>query len=122
MASHSIRSDIASFHNKVTNLNHRLTHVEGQLTVLPERDLEIQFLCAKLMDLEDRRQSSNVHFFGIPERKEGTDVRDYLRELLPELTDLAFSQHWSSNGPTELVPSMKQFLESLPRHRMLPPS
>ncbi|KAJ1152608.1 hypothetical protein NDU88_005383 [Pleurodeles waltl] len=90
-ASHLFRSDFASFHDKVTNLDHRLTEVEGQLAVLPERDSELQFLCAKLTDLEDRSQRDNVRFFGILERKEGTDVRAYPRDLLPELTGLAFS-------------------------------
>ncbi|KAJ1123472.1 hypothetical protein NDU88_001941 [Pleurodeles waltl] len=101
-ASNVIRSDITSFHDNVTNLHHRITDVEGQLRVLLKRDSELQFLCAKLTDLEDRSRRDNVCFFGIPECKEGTDVRAYLRELLPELTDLAFyptlelcPQNWS---------------------------
>ncbi|KAJ1196149.1 hypothetical protein NDU88_000024 [Pleurodeles waltl] len=43
------------------------------------------------MDLEAKSRRDTVIFFSIPERKEGTDVRAYLRDLLPELTDLAFS-------------------------------
>ncbi|KAJ1215424.1 hypothetical protein NDU88_003033 [Pleurodeles waltl] len=39
-ASNSIWSDIASFQDKATNLCHRLIDVEGQLTMLPERDSE----------------------------------------------------------------------------------
>ncbi|KAJ1155183.1 hypothetical protein NDU88_007918 [Pleurodeles waltl] len=92
MASHSNQSDIGSFHDKVTNLDHRLTAVESQLAVMPERDSELQFLHAKLTDLEDRTRRDNVSFFGIPERMEGTDVRAYLKDILPELTTLSISQ------------------------------
>ncbi|KAJ1191946.1 hypothetical protein NDU88_001259 [Pleurodeles waltl] len=81
-ASHSIWSDISSFHNNVTNLDHRLTEVKGRLAVPAELDSELQFFCAKL---------DNVCFFDIQECKEGTDVRAYLRELLLELTGLTFS-------------------------------
>ncbi|KAJ1113425.1 hypothetical protein NDU88_001671 [Pleurodeles waltl] len=91
MASNSIRSGIASFKGKVTNLDHRLLDVEGQLAILLERDSELQFLCANLMDLKDRSQRDNVSFLGIPEHKESTDVRANLRELLPELTGLISS-------------------------------
>ncbi|KAJ1151051.1 hypothetical protein NDU88_003838 [Pleurodeles waltl] len=90
-ASHSIRSVISSFHDKVTNLDHRLTEVEGQLAVRLERDSELQFLCDKLTDLEDRNRRDNVSFFGIPECKVGTDIKAYLREFQSDLTGLAFS-------------------------------
>ncbi|KAJ1154255.1 hypothetical protein NDU88_007009 [Pleurodeles waltl] len=36
MASTSIRANIASFQDRVTDLDHRLTNVEGQLATLPE--------------------------------------------------------------------------------------
>ncbi|KAJ1085909.1 hypothetical protein NDU88_006033 [Pleurodeles waltl] len=90
-AFHSIWSDIASFNNKVTNLDHRLTEVEGQLAVLSERDSELQVLHAKRTDLEDRSRRDNVRFFGIPERQDGTDIRAYLKDLLTELAGLTFS-------------------------------
>ncbi|KAJ1115530.1 hypothetical protein NDU88_003754 [Pleurodeles waltl] len=89
--SHSIRSDFASFHEKVTNLDHCLTEVEGQLTVLLECDSELHLFHAKLTDLEDRSQRDNVCFFGVPERKEGTDIRAYLKDLLLELTGPTYS-------------------------------
>ncbi|KAJ1097869.1 hypothetical protein NDU88_002985 [Pleurodeles waltl] len=60
--SQSIQSDIASFHEKVTNLDYRLTEIEGQLAVLPERDSKLKLLHAKLTDLEDRSRRNNVHF------------------------------------------------------------
>ncbi|KAJ1151767.1 hypothetical protein NDU88_004547 [Pleurodeles waltl] len=65
-ASTSIRADIASFQDKVTDLDHRLTTVDGQLATLPDRDSELQFLRAKITDLEDRSRRENVRFFGIP--------------------------------------------------------
>ncbi|KAJ1116916.1 hypothetical protein NDU88_005121 [Pleurodeles waltl] len=77
-ASHSIRSDIARFHIKVTNLHHSLTEVEGQLAELPEHDSELQRLHAKLTDMKDRSRRDNVCFFGRLGRKEGTDVRAFL--------------------------------------------
>ncbi|KAJ1193173.1 hypothetical protein NDU88_002478 [Pleurodeles waltl] len=55
-ASTSIRADIASFQDKVTDLDLRLTTVKGQLATLSELDSELQFLCAKIIDLEDRSQ------------------------------------------------------------------
>ncbi|KAJ1130628.1 hypothetical protein NDU88_008979 [Pleurodeles waltl] len=39
-ASNSIQSDIASFQDKVTDMDHRLTDVEGQLATVPKRDSE----------------------------------------------------------------------------------
>ncbi|KAJ1182088.1 hypothetical protein NDU88_007283 [Pleurodeles waltl] len=67
----SIRADIASFLDKVTDC---LTTVKGQLAILPERDSELQFLRAKITDLEDRSRRDNVCFFGIPKHKYSTDV------------------------------------------------
>ncbi|KAJ1203345.1 hypothetical protein NDU88_007132 [Pleurodeles waltl] len=108
MASHSIRSDIASFHDKVTNFYHRLTEVGSQLSVLPERDLELQFLHAKLTDLEDRSRRDNVFFFGIPECKEGINIRAYLKHLLPELTGLTFSPALKFQRAHRISPKQSQ--------------
>ncbi|KAJ1136772.1 hypothetical protein NDU88_003186 [Pleurodeles waltl] len=91
VASNSIRADIASFQDKFTDLDHCLMDVEGQLAMLPECDSELQFLCAKITDLEDRSLRDNIRFFGITEHKDGTDVRAFLRDFLSELTDLIFS-------------------------------
>ncbi|KAJ1132807.1 hypothetical protein NDU88_011108 [Pleurodeles waltl] len=87
-ASNSILASVASFQDKVTDLDHCLTDVEGQLATLLKQDSELQFLRTKLTDLEDRSQKDNIHFFGIPELKGGTDIRDFLRDILPELTGL----------------------------------
>ncbi|KAJ1164791.1 hypothetical protein NDU88_005225 [Pleurodeles waltl] len=103
VASHSIRSDIASFNDKVTNLDHHLTAVESQLAVMPERDSELQFLHAKhFTDLEDRSRRDNVCFFGIPECAEGTDVRAYFKDLLTELMGLTFSTALEFQGAHRL--------------------
>ncbi|KAJ1185075.1 hypothetical protein NDU88_001870 [Pleurodeles waltl] len=90
-ASTSIWADIASFQHKVTDLDYHLTNGEGQLATLPERDSELQFLCAKITDLEARSRRDNVRFFGIPKHKEASHVMAFLRDFLPELTGLIFS-------------------------------
>ncbi|KAJ1209670.1 hypothetical protein NDU88_005043 [Pleurodeles waltl] len=87
-ASTSIWADIACFQVKVTDLDHCLTTVEGHLATLLEWVSELQFLRAKITDLEDRSRSDNVCFFGIPEHKEGSYVGAFLKGFLPELTDL----------------------------------
>ncbi|KAJ1194148.1 hypothetical protein NDU88_003443 [Pleurodeles waltl] len=99
-ASTSIRADIACFQVTVTDLDHRLKTVEDRFATLPEQDTELQFLRAKITDLEDRIWRDNVSFFGIPEHKEGTDVKAFLKDFLPELTSLTFSHAVGvSKGP-----------------------
>ncbi|KAJ1119389.1 hypothetical protein NDU88_007575 [Pleurodeles waltl] len=90
-ASVSIRTNIACFSEKVVDLDQRLTNVEDHIGMLPEHDAELQTLREKLTDLEDRRQRDSVHFFGIPEKKEGTKIKAFLQSLLPKLTVLTFS-------------------------------
>ncbi|KAJ1119529.1 hypothetical protein NDU88_007714 [Pleurodeles waltl] len=104
LASTSIRVDIASFQDKVTDLDHHLTTVEGQLVMLPDWDSELQFLFAKITDREDRSRSDNVHFFGIPEHKEGSDARAFLRDFLSEVTGLVFSPLLEFQRATESPP------------------
>ncbi|KAJ1136986.1 hypothetical protein NDU88_003399 [Pleurodeles waltl] len=72
-------------------MDQRLTTVEEHVGIMPEHEAELQALRAKLMDLEDRSRRDNVRFFGIPEQKEGTDIKAFLKILLPELTGLTFS-------------------------------
>ncbi|KAJ1154165.1 hypothetical protein NDU88_006919 [Pleurodeles waltl] len=62
----SIRANIAGFQDNISDLNQCLVTVKGQLVMLPERDSELQFLHAKITDLEDRSRRDNVRFFGIP--------------------------------------------------------
>ncbi|KAJ1114133.1 hypothetical protein NDU88_002372 [Pleurodeles waltl] len=112
-ASTSIRADIARFQITVTDLNQRLTTVEDHIVAMPVRDTEMQSLQAKITDLEDRSRRDNVHFFGIPEHKEGSDIKAFLTNFLPELTGLDFSRHWSFKEPTELVLCVKQPLGDL---------
>ncbi|KAJ1118152.1 hypothetical protein NDU88_006347 [Pleurodeles waltl] len=88
-ASTSIRADIAHF--QVTDLDQRLTTVEDHIAAMPVRDTEMQFLRAKITDLEDRSQRDNVNFFGILEHKKGSDVKAFLKNFLHELTGPDFS-------------------------------
>ncbi|KAJ1143883.1 hypothetical protein NDU88_010185 [Pleurodeles waltl] len=87
----SIRTDIACFRKKVTDLDQWLMTVEDHISTLPEHDAELWFLRAKITDLEDRSRRDNVHFFGIPECKEGSDIKVFLKSFFPELTGLDFS-------------------------------
>ncbi|KAJ1157909.1 hypothetical protein NDU88_010606 [Pleurodeles waltl] len=90
-ASASIRTDIACFCKKVMDLDQRLKTVEEHIRMVPEHDAELRTLRAKLTDLEDRSRRDNVRFFGIPEHKEGTNIKAFLKSLLPELTSLTLS-------------------------------
>ncbi|KAJ1119549.1 hypothetical protein NDU88_007734 [Pleurodeles waltl] len=76
--SRSIRADIASFQDKVTVMDHRLSLLEDKLNSLPNRDQELQYLWDKIMNLEDRSCRDNIRFFGFPEWAEGTDVKTFL--------------------------------------------
>ncbi|KAJ1184257.1 hypothetical protein NDU88_001065 [Pleurodeles waltl] len=53
-ASVSIRTDIACFSEKVTDLDQRLTKMEDHVGTLPDGDAELRSLREKLTDLEDR--------------------------------------------------------------------
>ncbi|KAJ1144708.1 hypothetical protein NDU88_011005 [Pleurodeles waltl] len=59
--------------------------------MVPEHDAELRILRAKLTDLEDRSGRDQVCFFGIPEHKEGTNIKTFLKNWLPELIGLTFS-------------------------------
>ncbi|KAJ1208044.1 hypothetical protein NDU88_003434 [Pleurodeles waltl] len=90
-ASTSIPGNIAHFQVTVTDLDQCLTTVEDHIATLPAQDMEMQFFLAKITDLEDRSQRDNVCFFGIPEHTDGSDVKGFLKNFLPEITGLAFS-------------------------------
>ncbi|KAJ1190489.1 hypothetical protein NDU88_007227 [Pleurodeles waltl] len=81
-ASASIRTDIACFRGKVMDLDQCLMTVEEHVVMLLEHNAELQSLPAKITDLEDRSQTYNVLFFGIPERKEGSDIKAFLKSFL----------------------------------------
>ncbi|KAJ1143355.1 hypothetical protein NDU88_009664 [Pleurodeles waltl] len=91
VASVSIRADIACFSEKVADLDQCLTKVEDHVGTLLEHNAELRSLREKLTDLEDRSRRDIVRFFGIPERKEGTDIKAFLQSMLPELKRLTFS-------------------------------
>ncbi|KAJ1152683.1 hypothetical protein NDU88_005458 [Pleurodeles waltl] len=89
--SSSIRADIAGFKETADALDQRHTAVEDQVAALPDQETELRSLRAKITDLEDRSHRDNIRFFGIPERKEGSDIRIFLQLLLPDLFGIEFS-------------------------------
>ncbi|KAJ1210335.1 hypothetical protein NDU88_005701 [Pleurodeles waltl] len=89
--SSSIRADMAGFKDTVDALDQRLTTVEDQMATLPDQEIELRSLRAKVTDLEDRSRRDNIRLFGIPERKEGSDTKAFLQLLLPDLFDIEFS-------------------------------
>ncbi|KAJ1188685.1 hypothetical protein NDU88_005444 [Pleurodeles waltl] len=91
LAMNSIRTDIAGFQDRVSDLDRCLTDAEGRLSNMPDRDQKLQFLQNKLMYLEDRSRRDNVSFFWILEQMESMDVRAFLKDFLPELIGLVFS-------------------------------
>ncbi|KAJ1100495.1 hypothetical protein NDU88_005580 [Pleurodeles waltl] len=91
VASTSIRADIAVFRETVTDLDRCRTTVEDQVAALLDQETELRSLQAKVIYLEDRSRRDNVCLFGIPEHKEGSDIKTFLKNLLPELTGLDFS-------------------------------
>ncbi|KAJ1215728.1 hypothetical protein NDU88_003336 [Pleurodeles waltl] len=91
VASSSICADIASFRETANALDQRLTALEDQVAVLPDQEVELRFLQAKITDLEDRSRRDNVCFFGVPEHKEGSDIKAFLKSLLSDLFGIEFS-------------------------------
>ncbi|KAJ1090132.1 hypothetical protein NDU88_003269 [Pleurodeles waltl] len=84
VASTSKRADIASFLETATDLDQRLTTVEDQVAALPNQETELRSLRAKVIDLEDMSRRDNIWLFVIPEYKEGSDIKTFLNNLLPE--------------------------------------
>ncbi|KAJ1155412.1 hypothetical protein NDU88_008142 [Pleurodeles waltl] len=82
LASSSIHSDRACFRETVTNLDQRLSAVEDNVAAIPDQEEELRSLRTKLTELEDRSRRDNVCFFGIPEQKEGSDIKTFLSSLL----------------------------------------
>ncbi|KAJ1149737.1 hypothetical protein NDU88_002542 [Pleurodeles waltl] len=91
VASSSICTDIASFRETVTNMDQRLTTVEDQVAAIPDQEEELRSLRAKITDLEDRSRRDNVHFFGVLEQKEGSDIKAFLKSLLTDHFSIEFS-------------------------------
>ncbi|KAJ1210507.1 hypothetical protein NDU88_005871 [Pleurodeles waltl] len=91
LASSSIRADIAGFRETVTNLDQRLSTVEDHVAAIPDQEEELRSLQAKLTDLEDRSRRDNVHFFGIPEQKEESNIKAFLSSLLTDHFSIEFS-------------------------------
>ncbi|KAJ1217375.1 hypothetical protein NDU88_004969 [Pleurodeles waltl] len=86
----SIRTDIASFHSRVTGLDHRLGTLETQMSTIQDRDQDLSYLRSKVTDLEDRSRRDNIRLLGIPENEEGPDIQAFLSSVIPKLTSLSF--------------------------------
>ncbi|KAJ1097448.1 hypothetical protein NDU88_002567 [Pleurodeles waltl] len=91
VTSSSIRADIVGFKETADALDQRLTAVEDQVAALLDQETELRSLRAKVTDLEDRSHRDNIRFFGILDRKEGSDIRTFLQSLLPDLFGIEFS-------------------------------
>ncbi|KAJ1101178.1 hypothetical protein NDU88_006250 [Pleurodeles waltl] len=86
----SMRLDIAGFQSRGATLEQRVMVVETQAMQTADRDQELLYLCSKVIHLEDRSHRDNVRFLGFPEKIEGADVQSFLKNILPQLTGLAF--------------------------------
>ncbi|KAJ1165491.1 hypothetical protein NDU88_005918 [Pleurodeles waltl] len=86
----SIRTDIASFHSRVTGLEHRMGTLETHTSTIQHRDQDLSYLWSKVTDLEDRSRRDNIHLLGIPENEEGPDMQAFLSSVIPKLTSLSF--------------------------------
>ncbi|KAJ1115531.1 hypothetical protein NDU88_003755 [Pleurodeles waltl] len=103
LASSSIRADIAGFRETANNLDQRLSAVEDHIATTPDQEEELKSLRAKLTELEDRSRRDNVRFFGIPEQKEGSDIKTFLSSLLTNHFGIEFHHLQNFRGCTELV-------------------
>ncbi|KAJ1152555.1 hypothetical protein NDU88_005330 [Pleurodeles waltl] len=86
----SIRADIASFHSRVTGLEHRLRTLETHMSTIEDRDQDLSYLQSRVTDLEDRSWRDNIRLLRIPENEEGPDVQAFLNSVIPKLTALSF--------------------------------
>ncbi|KAJ1137711.1 hypothetical protein NDU88_004109 [Pleurodeles waltl] len=86
----SMRLDIAGFQSRVATLEQRVTAVKKQCMITANRDQELLYLRSKVIDHEDRSRRDNVRFLGFPEEIEGVEVQSFLKNILPQLTGLAF--------------------------------
>ncbi|KAJ1129210.1 hypothetical protein NDU88_007581 [Pleurodeles waltl] len=91
VASSSIWAGIASFRETVHNLDQRLMIVEDHVAVLPGQEAELRSLRAKVIDLEDRSRRDTICLFSVLEHKEGSNVKTFLRNILPKLMGLEYS-------------------------------
>ncbi|KAJ1177571.1 hypothetical protein NDU88_002824 [Pleurodeles waltl] len=86
----SVCMDSARFQNHVTDLEYRISVAENHLNTLLERDQELLFLQSKVINLEDRSCRDNAHFVDLPEHAEGSDIKGFLKPILPALIGLTF--------------------------------
>ncbi|KAJ1092721.1 hypothetical protein NDU88_005831 [Pleurodeles waltl] len=108
LASSSIRADIAGFRETANNLDQRLSAVEDHIATTPDQEEELKSLRATLTELEDRSRRDNVRFFGIPEQKEGSDIKTFLSSLLTNHFGIEFSPPSEFQRVHRIGPSHKE--------------
>ncbi|KAJ1175414.1 hypothetical protein NDU88_000702 [Pleurodeles waltl] len=104
----SMRLDIAGFQTRVATLEQQVTAVEMQATLTEDRDQELLYLRSKVIDLEDRSRRDNVRFPGFPEEIEGVDAQSFLKNILPQLTGLAFDTPLEFHRAHRLGPKRRE--------------
>ncbi|KAJ1143483.1 hypothetical protein NDU88_009791 [Pleurodeles waltl] len=114
VASTSIRADIAGFRETVTDLDQRLSIVEDRVVVLPDQEAELRSLRATVTDLENRSRRGKVSFLGIPKYKEGSDIKTFLKNTVPEITGLVFSPPLEFQG-AHMICSLHKVTPDKPR-------
>ncbi|KAJ1127961.1 hypothetical protein NDU88_006354 [Pleurodeles waltl] len=86
----SIWTDIASFHSRVTGLEHHVGTLETHMSTIQDRDQDLSCLWSKVKDLEDRSRRDNIRLLRIPENEEGPDIQVFLSSVIHKLTSLTF--------------------------------
>ncbi|KAJ1139160.1 hypothetical protein NDU88_005537 [Pleurodeles waltl] len=104
----SIRADIDGFRETANDLDQCLTAVEGQVEALPDQEVELRSLWAKITDLEDRSRRDNVRFFGIPNIRKDLISRLFSKPSCPTSLVWSSRHRWSSKEYTGLALHTKQ--------------
>lgn len=122
-----LRSSLSSLHFRVDQIEERTDMLERQVTehttahheaseAYHQHSQEIQFLQAKVTDLEDRSRRNNIKFRGIPETIKPPDLIHYIQQLflklIPQLSQADRETELpTSNGPARHA-GMYSFLPS----------
>ncbi|KAJ1100124.1 hypothetical protein NDU88_005213 [Pleurodeles waltl] len=81
--------------------------VEGHMHTVLDKDQELEFLCSKLIDLEDRSRRDNIRLFGFLEQAEGANTPSFLHTVLPQLTETVFDPQLEFQTAHRLGPRRK---------------
>lgn len=82
----SLIQDLQKLHDRVTETENRISHVEDEMHPLQVTTEQLQHqlhtIQAKQDDMENHLRRCNLRFVGIPEGSEGTDPPSFLENLL----------------------------------------